>query len=188
MDLLANPCDPWFMNTLRPFQATDFTKNFQIQASLLRKSPFEIHLEFYLKGPLASLQLPPPEEPARQDNLWQSTCFEAFFEKKQGGYIEINCSPNGHWNAYEFTAYREKGPPLESLSVRLTRMEKEAEEARFFIQILCEEELPLERAGLTVVLENTLHEKSYWALHHPASQADFHHADGWTLSATPATR
>jgi hypothetical protein len=176
------------MNQLVPFQKTSAAENFKIEASIVRKSAFEVHMEFHLEGKIESLLCPSPEDPTRQDNLWQSTCFEGFLNQKNGGYLEINCSPSGHWNAYEFDSYRQNMRPAHHITVRLTRLEKDDKEARFFIQVISEKELALTHAGLTVVLETKSHEKSHWALRHPAEQADFHHADGWTVSMTPATR
>ena len=34
--------------------------------------------------------------------------------------------------------------------------------------------------GLTAVIEAQDGHLSYWALHHPAAQPDFHHRGGWT--------
>lgn len=172
------------MNNLVPFQKNTSADKFRIQASFLQKSPFEVHLEFHLNGPINQLLCPSPEEPLRQDELWKSTCLEAFLGQKQGAYLEINCSPSGHWNAYEFDSYRKGMRRAEHITVRLTRLEKDDDEARFFIQVISEKELELSQVGLTMVFESTTHEKSYWALRHPAAQADFHNSEAWTLPAT----
>lgn len=172
------------MNNLVPFQKNASADKFQIQASFVQKSPFEIHLEFLLRGPISQMLCPPPEEPSRQDELWKSTCLEAFFGQKGSAYLEINCSPSGHWNAYEFESYRKGMRRAEHITVRLTRLEKDDQEARFFVQVISDKEFALSQVGLTMVFESTNHEKSYWALHHTGSVADFHIAETWTLPAT----
>ena len=40
---------------------------------------------------------------------------------------------------------------------------------------------PLLAVGLTAVLEDRAGQLTYWALHHPAAEADFHHRGGFTL-------
>lgn len=172
------------MNNLVPFQKNASAEKFKIQASFVQKSAFETHLDFVLQGPMNQFLCPSPEEPTRQDDLWKSTCLEAFLGQKNGAYLEINCSPSGHWNAYEFDSYRKGMRPAKHITVRLTRMEKDDEQARFFIQVISEKELELSEVGLSMVLESTNHEKSHWALRHPAAQADFHNAEGWILPAT----
>ena len=49
-----------------------------------------------------------PEATARvrTDELWRTTCFEAFV-RTDGGYVEYNLSPSGAWAAYRFDGYRE---------------------------------------------------------------------------------
>lgn len=172
------------MKKLVPFQKNEFTKKFQIEASFLQKSPFEIHLEFFLRGPINEILCPPPEEPQRRDELWQSTCLEAFLGQKEDGYIEVNCAPSGHWNVYEFDAYRKNMRWASHITVRLTRLEKEGQEAVFFIQVISEKEFSLSQVGLTLVCESVAHEKTYWALCHSGEVADFHRSEDWTITPT----
>ena len=43
----------------------------------------------------------------RRDELWTTTCFEAFLAiPDQPGYWEINLAPNGDWALYRFEGYR----------------------------------------------------------------------------------
>ena len=49
-----------------------------------------------------------PANRARADELWQTTCFEAFLEPRAAtAYREFNFSPSGDWAAYDFDGYRE---------------------------------------------------------------------------------
>lgn len=44
----------------------------------------------------------------RQDELWKTTCLELFIGKPgEASYVELNVSPNGGWNVYQFDSYRE---------------------------------------------------------------------------------
>ena len=48
------------------------------------------------------------ENAGRADELWQTTCFEAFLRPMgQTGYSEWNFAPSGEWASYAFTDYRE---------------------------------------------------------------------------------
>jgi hypothetical protein len=41
------------------------------------------------------------------------------------------------------------------------------------------------RLGVSAVIEETSGRKSYWALTHTPGKADFHHADGFSLTLPP---
>jgi hypothetical protein len=44
----------------------------------------------------------------RRDQLWRTTCFEAFLRASgEDGYQEWNFAPSGDWAAYDFAGYRE---------------------------------------------------------------------------------
>ena len=40
---------------------------------------------------------------------------------------------------------------------------------------------PSLEVGITAVIEHSDGRLSYWALHHPAAEADFHHRGGFTI-------
>lgn len=59
----------------------------------------------------------------RADFLWEEDCMELFFsEKNNGGYIEINATPDGRYNIYEFSGYRMPNtlPPIQSHHYQFT--------------------------------------------------------------------
>ena len=129
----------------------------------------------------------------------------------QQAYWEFNLSPSGDWAAYRFSAYRQgqqQEPSYADLPVELHPLALQpdlhpasAAEAVGDVQTLelsCCFALPPELAGasllqlgLTAVLETDLPQTdladspggglSYWALEHPATQADFHDRRGWTV-------
>src|SRR5688500_14038037 len=52
--------------------------------------------------------IPKLTEPWRADELWRTTCFEAFLlETGAESYREWNFAPAGNWAAYDFDSYRE---------------------------------------------------------------------------------
>jgi len=50
----------------------------------------------------------PEGEGGRVDELWKTTCFEAFLRADgEEAYREWNFAPSGDWAAYDFVTYRE---------------------------------------------------------------------------------
>ena len=61
-----------------------------------------------LRGDIARLRIPEDCTPERTDQLWEHTCFEAFFAAHgESAYREFNFSPSGQWAAYAFKDYRQ---------------------------------------------------------------------------------
>jgi len=117
------------------------------------------------------------EEPARADELWQTTCFEAFLRAPgNNAYREWNFAPSGEWAAYDFSAVREGRTEPEAAAPYI-RVEDNltwwALGAAIAVPAGIEWQL-----GLSAVLEEQDGTKSYWALAHPpGDQPDFHHPD-----------
>lgn len=115
--------------------------------------------------------------PRSRQELWKSTCFEAFIKAQDGeGYHEINLSPPGQWNAYRFDRYREPLPPREVSGWRLLDMNTSAGELSARMQT----DLPPGRefqVGLSCVMEIPSGEKVYWSLGEGGgTHPDFHDA------------
>ena len=113
-------------------------------------------------------------EPGRADELWETTCFEAFVRPLgEESYSEWNFAPSGNWAAYDFTAYREGMKPAEVGSPPYVRVEDNftwwALGATIAIPADANWEL-----GLSAVLEEKDGNKSYWALAHGTEKPDFH--------------
>lgn len=116
-------------------------------------------------------------EPQRRDELWRTTCCEAFLRADgEQRYLEWNFAPSGDWAAYEFSAYRDGMRQAEVGAPPYLRFEDNLTWWALGATVT----VPSERQwalGLSVVLEERDGTKSYWALAHPAETPDFHHPD-----------
>src|SRR5438045_24619 len=72
----------------------------------LTHQPDGFIVRYRLVGAQAELKLPQPQPPRRADDLWRTTCFEAFLGTGDGGYYELNFSPSTEWAVYRFDGYR----------------------------------------------------------------------------------
>lgn len=115
----------------------------------------------------------PAAEPAREDELWKATCFEAFLRPLgEEMYREWNFAPSGNWAAYDFTARRagmtgaDVADPYIRLEDNLTWWAVGAA-----IAVPADSNWEL---GLSAVLEESDGRKSYWALAHAGDAPDFH--------------
>lgn len=138
------------------------------------------------------LRLPAPAVEGAADGLWKHTCFEAFAMLPDStAYQEFNFSPSGQWASYRFSSERVRDfhaeqAPQHGLGA-----------ARPHMQIDCHSDCLVLHASLdhgalarpshngflllnlTAVVEDHTGELSYWALHHPTAQPDFHHPEGF---------
>lgn len=153
----------------------------RIDVAIARPQPGVLALRYTVAGRIADVRLAPPSEPVRTDELWRTTCFEAFVEATPGaGYYEFNLSPSGKWAAYHFTDYREGmavaelAPPAIILGANATHIDVDA------LTYLPPNDAPWQLA-LAVVIEEANGAVSYWALKHSGGKPDFHHADGFVL-------
>lgn len=117
----------------------------------------------------------PEAEPCRADDLWQTTCFEAFLRPDgEGTYREWNFAPSGQWAAYDFSGYREKRTDAEVAQPPYIRMEDNFTWWALGATIAVDADTKWQ-LGLSAILEEKDGAKSYWALAHPrGDKPDFH--------------
>ena len=160
-------------------------------SALAERSGDDLRLRYVLHGALDGLRLPPPGALRRGDRLWEHTCAEAFVATEgTSAYVELNFSPAREWAAYAFTAYREGGPLAASgleprIVVRRERDTLALDVLVALADLSCSYRDAVLRVGLSVVVEATNGRLSYWALHHPRAQPDFHDPDGFALRLEP---
>ena len=153
-----------------------------IGVTIERPSTGTLRFEYVAAGRIADIVLPPPGQPLRTNNLWKTTCFEAFLAPAQfTAYRELNFSPSSQWAAYDFSSYRSDMVQAALPAAPEIRVEKSAD--LLTIDVLLSIDIPLEPClvGLAAVIEETGGNKSYWALSHSSSAPDFHRRDCFAL-------
>lgn len=160
-----------------------------IHVSAVRRPDDRIILRYRLAGDLAAIAMPVLMATERADELWKTTCFEAFLRRPNGKrYMEFNFSPSTRWQVYIFENYREGRRDFEFATVPRFDMAASTDSFELGVTIdvsnyFTEEDWrPLDlEVGLSAVIETRDREKSYWALAHPPGDApDFHHGDCFT--------
>ena len=116
----------------------------------------------------------------RVDELWRTTCFEAFLRAEgTEGYREWNFAPSGDWAAYDFEAYREGMTAAPVAAPPYVRMEDNFTWWSLGATIAVDADTKWQ-LGLSAVIEEQDGTKSYWALAHASAKPDFHHPDCFT--------
>jgi hypothetical protein len=129
---------------------------------------------FGVGAPASRFLIAEPGEPERTDELWRTTCFEAFVRPiGQEAYSEWNFAPSGRWAAYSFSAYRQDMVDADVDNPPYIRMEDNLTWWTFGATIVLEADINWE-LGLSAVIEEKDGTKSYWALAHPSPEPDFH--------------
>lgn len=172
---------------LSPHPATPCAAIRRVYAQAQRLAGDRLRLEFVAEGDVASLLVPQRHVGGRCDGLWQHTCCEAFLRRDgSAGYYELNLAPSTDWAIYGFRAYRELATLVDDAQV--LSIVSSADAARLLLSV----EVDLARLdasfvgvaleiGLSAVLEERSSTLSYWSLHHPPGEADFHHRDAFVV-------
>jgi hypothetical protein len=156
-----------------------------LSVAVERRNEATLAIRYIVIGDMTRLALPPPASPRRADELWRHTCFELFARQSgRQAYYEFNFSPAGPWAAYAFDDYRSGMTELSLMNA--PRVSSLLESNR--LEVEAHIEIPLEdrssdafEFALAAVIEDRQDGLSYWALAHPKTKPDFHHADGFTL-------
>jgi hypothetical protein len=175
---------------LHPDSRCDAAKTLEVDVARSRDG--RLALCYAVTGDIGALRLPPAAPSARADELWHSTCFEAFVHPSpEVAYYEFNFSPSTQWAAYGFTSHR-TGMRVAS-EIGAPHLKVRSDAARYELEV----SLDLDRLskaaldspwhlGLSAVIEETSGRKSYWALAHPPGKPDFHHSDCFALELPTA--
>jgi hypothetical protein len=153
----------------------------RIEVGVARPRPNSLVLSYIVIGKISELHFAPLMPPARSDDLWRHTCFEAFVcASSAAAYYEFNFAPSTQWAAYRFTGYRSGQRAAE---ISRPSIEARSSPGQYTLQASLDlgglaDLPPGERwhLGLSTVIEDTRGSKSYWALAHPPGKPDFHHA------------
>ena len=162
-----------------------------IHAQVQRHSQI-LTFEFRLSGDFKErIYFPSTEKQAsRRDELWKTTCFEAFFGwEKEPSYWEFNLSPSGNWNCYCFESYRSW--IQEEKNITLLECKLDPKLGRYRVQIELPLDLLIPQEPLFFALSAVIEEISdvpgikklrYWALKHPEGSPDFHDRIGFRIA------
>jgi hypothetical protein len=169
--------------TLVPFPDLD-APAIAIQMRVDRPGPASLRLSLMITGDVGAVRLPTWVKRSRADELWRTTCFEAFIQGRDGGYVELNLSPSGQWTAYGFDGYRAGMTSLEGVELRDSEITVHPDRLTYTATLdLDRAPLPTGpwRLALSCVIETIDGSVSYWALAHPSDKPDFHHPDSLVL-------
>lgn len=168
---------------LVPFSPNAWTPGVSLEfADRSTAEGFHLHYRLKTNSPHLFAELirtPAAGTPLRRDELWRTTCFEAFFGVADSpAYFELNLTPSGDWAWYAFDDYR-KGMRKPSLAsgdepriIRVQRNETSVD-LEAFVPIRCFESLALDSHWPAAVLDRS-DEPTYWALTHRGPAPDFH--------------
>ncbi len=187
---MSSPASAASWHALIPHPLSAAPSDYVLRAALNLSGGGALIARFLLRGALDSLLLPPPcKTPCHRDELWRHTCFEVFIAGDGEHYHEYNLASSGCWAAYAFARYRERQKaetPLISPAINLTHHSNHI----VLTATLDGAALPAADAGrawhigLSAVIETKDGRLSYWALHHPGKEPDFHLRGGFTLCLT----
>jgi hypothetical protein len=171
--------------SLSPFPDDRNFPNIEICGTVSRQDNI-FKIDYQLKGNLETIFISPSSHnPARRNELWQTTCLEFFLgivEKEC--YWEFNLSPSGDWNIYRFDSYR-RGMREEITFDRLpftTQIQPNLYQLQLSVDLnkIIAPDILLDMA-ITAVIETKEGKISYWALSHRSSEADFHQRKSFDL-------
>ncbi len=146
-------------------------------------------LRYNVEVPEPMIKSANEQVPLRTDDLWQTTCFEAFLAiENKPEYIELNFSPSTQWAAYQFKGYRQGRSDLALMTVPVICLDLSNSHLTLYATVM----LPPDwqhsvfSIGLSVVAEEPSGIKSYWALDHKKAEPDFHDRSCFTLQLEAA--
>ena len=168
-NLVPHPSTPPTEPGLKLWASVDYAASFGAMATA--------NIWFGIGSPADRFVVPEADDPGRADELWKTTCFEAFLRTSgQRHYLEWNFAPSGAWAAYDFSDYRDGMADAEIGSPPYIRMEDNLGWWALGATIAVEAGRSWE-LGLSAVIEEKDGTKSYWALAHAGPKPDFHHPD-----------
>ena len=171
--------------SLTPFESTEQTADIDISGTVGREDN-RLSIQYLLSGEIGCVDLPTLAcGGKRRKLLWEKTCFECFVRPANlalSHYWEINLSPTGDWNVFALSGYRTgfveeraiaKLPFYTHLSSKTLRLNLSMD----LTPLLGNRDALI---GLSTVIVSA-GQPSYWAIAHPASEADFHHRESFVL-------
>ena len=151
-----------------------------LRYTLVSEFSSELRLTVQLKGSIASELEDVDQVGQRVFGLWQHHCFELFLgEAGSTAYWELNLAPNGNWNCFGFSDYRQD--QKESDRCELTEFSAVRRgrtyqlEARILIHPALQSSDCVLSLGAAAIIE-TASDLNYFSIRH-GTTPDFHHRD-----------
>lgn len=172
--------------TLTPFTNSNIHNQIKIKGNITRQQNL-LTVVYQLDGKLNNIVIPVASNPpTRQHELWQNTCLELFLGLKDSPrYWEVNLSPGGDWNIYQFADYRQGMSEVEEFHDLPFLIERQSSTLQLQLTLDISTLVAIEQnlaIGVTAVIKFKPNLLTYWALTHPASEADFHHKDSFVIN------
>jgi hypothetical protein len=160
----------------------------RIDVDVDRVSRTLLRFRYAAYGRIERLIVPERGAPVRQNNLWQTTCFEAFLMPEDGqDYLEFNFSPSTAWAAYHFSAHRAGMSQAALIAPPEIAVAQGQDHLQLDVAVSLHLPHDRYRMGLAAVIDEG-GRNSYWALNHPGDAPDFHHRGCFSAELPPATR
>ena len=145
--------------------------------AVVTATPQGCDASFRLDGQVSAITLPQSAPPERMDNLWQTTCFEIFWQPIGGtSYREFNLSPSGKWAAYDFDFFREgmRDAPVDAISLSSVRASQNGL-GQLILKASITAELPAPaQVALNAIVEHADGALQFWALAFAPGKPEFH--------------
>lgn len=177
-----------------PASSTRSTDRVEVEVAVAFAADGGLALTYTVAADPGVLIVPPTSDDTTLpvDGLWRHTCLEVFLMRSGGSaYREFNFSPSGQWASYAFSAPRQRDAAAEASWRTPPAIVFSPLASGFALRAsLPASHLPRGqgrlRIGLAAVLETRQPDSparcTYWALHHPAPQPDFHHPAAFALT------
>lgn len=172
------------MYELVPFKVSSQSSKIKIFAEAF-KANSELSINFIIEDKSKIILLTDEQQGVRKNELWKSTCFEAFLGPAGSeDYFELNLATGGSWNFYNFDSYRNPSEAREEKRVTKIGFKKINEDHGITrLEVI----VPIQSLNLKGRLELSLNsviefknkEKAYFAIKHVSDKPDFHQRDSF---------
>ena len=151
-----------------------------LRYTLISESSSELRLTVQLKGSIALEFEVVDQVGQREFGLWQHHCFELFLgEAGSTAYWELNLAPNGNWNCFGFSDYRQDQKESDRCALTefsaVRRGRTYQLEARILINPALQSSGCVLSLGAAAIIE-TASDLNYFSIRH-GTTPDFHHRD-----------
>lgn len=129
--------------------------------------------EFRLLGDIGAIKVPMLAASERMDYLWQTTCFEIFWQPEGGkSYREFNLSPSSRWACYNFDDFRTNS---RDGAVHAIALASSHDNEELVLKASIASELPdPAKVALNAIVEDLKGDIQFWALAFPEGKPEFH--------------